>query len=393
MQRYDATTSGHDRFARLAATLSRRTAAIVDAPVVVLDGAGRVVACSGAAGDRDARRQPPIQPEDCSIRVPVRLHGRDGEVVVGLSADGEAIPARLVSAVIDWMTREGSALDGLPGRTELKSQFISNLLHGPARSPADVLREAEVLGMDLTRPRAVLLVDAAGAISDSGGLRPREIIATIVRFFHLPDDTICAYIGDGEVAVLKASSSQDLDAWTGTSSGQEPYPNPSWANLAALKRAARALLAVLSRETSAPLNIGVGRHHPGIHGLARSYQDARAALSLGRRFQGVNRVSCLDSLGVAAFVGVADERTKIELARHLLSPLDQEPDLLETLDVFFAEDCGVKTTVRRLAVHRNTLAYRMDKISSLVGLDPRRFDDAVQIRLALVMRELADGAG
>ena len=46
----------------------------------------------------------------------------------------------------------------------------------------------------------------------------------------------------------------------------------------------------------------------------------------------------------------------------------------------------------RLSIHRNTLSYRLDKIASLTGLDPRRFDDAVQIRLAVVLRSLRNNA-
>ena len=125
-----------------------------------------------------------------------------------------------------------------------------------------------------------------------------------------------------------------------------------------------------------------------MRGLAQSYQDARAALSLGCRFRDRNQVHCLDRLGIAAFIGVADEQTKIELATYLLSPLNHEPELLTTLDAFFAEDCCPSLTASRLSIHRNTLSYRLDKITSLTGLDPRRFDDAVQIRLALLMRRL-----
>jgi carbohydrate diacid regulator len=109
---------------------------------------------------------------------------------------------------------------------------------------------------------------------------------------------------------------------------------------------------------------------------------------LGRRFQDRSQIYCLDSLGIAAFVGLADERTKIDLAAHLLSPLDQEPELLETLDVFFFEDCSPSATARRLSIHRNTLSYRLNKIALLTGLDPHKFDNAVQIRLALVLRSL-----
>jgi carbohydrate diacid regulator len=252
--------------------------------------------------------------------------------------------------------------------------------------------------MDLSQPRVVILIEAAEYILGPGAKqqppsaariwqRTQTIINAVVDFFHLPNDTICAYIGEGEVAVLKASNRKNLTAWV-TDEDELPQFNPSWAHLAALKRASSALLAQLHTCIDATVTISVGRHHPGITGFPRSYQDARAALSLGRRFHGPNRVHCLDSLGIAAFVGVADERTKIDLATYLLTPLDHEPELLATVSMFFAQDCCPSRTARELAIHRNTLSYRLDKITSLTGLDPRRFDEAVQIRLALLLRSM-----
>jgi carbohydrate diacid regulator len=44
------------------------------------------------------------------------------------------------------------------------------------------------------------------------------VVASVVSFFNLPDDTICAYIGAGEVVVLKARTTRDLDRWA-TGSG------------------------------------------------------------------------------------------------------------------------------------------------------------------------------
>ena len=168
--------------------------------------------------------------------------------------------------------------------------------------------------------------------------------------------------------------------------------------LGALKRAAAALVGRLEADTGARLDIGIGRYHRGLEGLAHSYADAQAALSLGRRFS-LGRphrgggVHCLDSVGIAAFVGVSDEHTKADLATFLLSPLDDEPELLRTLVCFFEHDCHPSCSARSLGVHRNTLSYRLEKIASLTGMDPRRFDDAVQIRLALVMRQLHKNVG
>jgi carbohydrate diacid regulator len=208
-----------------------------------------------------------------------------------------------------------------------------------------------------------------------------------VSFFHLPDDTICTDLGGGELVVLKASNTRNLGRWAEAENNTDSL-NALWTNLTALKRAGDALLVRLRDDTGVAISIGIGRYHSGVLGLAKSYQDARMALSLGHRFNGRDRVYCLDRLGIAAFIGVADEQTKIELATHLLSPLDCETELLTTVEAFFAHNCSPSATVKQLLIHRNTLNYRLDKLASLIGLDPRCFDEAVQIRLALLLRKL-----
>jgi carbohydrate diacid regulator len=157
-----------------------------------------------------------------------------------------------------------------------------------------------------------------------------------------------------------------------------------------LKRACKGLLERLRRDAYADMTIGIGRYHPGVAGLTRSYADARAALTIGRRLYGANRLHCLDQLGVAAFVAGADERTRLELAQRLLSPLAQEPDLLHTLHAFCAKDCSPSATAAALCVHRSAVRFRLEMIALLTGLDPCRFDDAVQIRLALLLDNLRE---
>jgi carbohydrate diacid regulator len=391
-----------EQFDRVAAAVARRVGDLVDGPVLVADARGGVIASSEPRyaglplvillGTGELRA-------DC-LRVPIQLDGQAGEVVIPQRTDNGPVSRRLIEGLIELVLHQVAFVARLPNQHELKNKFIYDLLHGLAREEADILREAELLGMDFTRPRAVLLIDAADYILNPGRGRPDQrearmrrraqgVIDSVVSFFHLPSETICAYIGDGEVAVLKASSTQDLQAWAEGDDSAEPA-SASWANLGALKRAATALLGRLKRDTNAALSIGIGRYHPGIGGLALSYEDARAALSVGRRAHGRDQVHCLDSLGVAAFVGIADEPTKVSLASYLLSPLDGAPDLIETLQAFFAENCSPSFTASRLAIHRNTLGYRLDRIASLTGLDPRRFDDAVQIRLALALRGLRD---
>jgi carbohydrate diacid regulator len=381
---------------QVAETVTHRTAEMLCTAVTMLDDRGDLIASS------NPNAVPPDHAEADSvegyIQLPIRLGGRSLQVLVAEPRDGEVISPRLARVILELAINQSAVVERLPNQVEIKNKFIYDLLRGAASDEADILRESQILGMDFARPRAVILIDAADYImvshpgaSDArarrSAMRAQHLIASVVNYFRLPSDAICAYIGEGEVAVLKAATNQDLTMWTGADldAGQA---NPSWANLAALKRACSGLLDRLRRDTATSISVGIGRYHPGIHGLARSYQDAGAALALGRRFHGPNRVHCLDELGVAAFMGVPDERTKVELAVHLLSPLDHEPELHETLQTLFDENCCPSATSRRLSIHRNTLAYRLDKITSLTGLDPRRFDDAVQMRLASVLRAL-----
>lgn len=386
-------------FDQVAQAIAIQMAEIIETEVVILNSQGHVSASSAPnlksaqsleqTNDRFAR----------GIRVPISINGQPSEMITA-KLEYEVISPQLLQRLVELIINQVTVVAQIPHPQEQKNRFIHDLLRGANLDEINMLRHAQLLGMDLTRPRAVILIDATDYILASTPFqsltsldeaqiwrRVQLVIRSVVSFFNLPSDTICAYIGDGEVAVLKASSSQDLVDWTTQEEGSNLL-HSSWANLSALKRAGAALLARLRCDTQTAISIGIGRYHPNVRGLADSYQDARAALSLGRHFYGHNQVHCLDNLGIAAFIGVTDEKTKIDLAQHLLSPLNQEVELLETLNIFFSEDCCSSATASRLSIHRNTLSYRLEKVTLLTGLDPRCFDQAVQIRIALFLRSL-----
>ncbi|HEX7021289.1 MAG TPA: helix-turn-helix domain-containing protein [Trueperaceae bacterium] len=396
--------ASRERFEGIATEVSRRAADLLNARTYVINEHETVIAASEpAAVGRRLFQAALVDSSEC-LAVPLHVGGQSGEVIIGEPIGDEVVPPRLARVVVELVINQAAIMDELPNQQELKNKFIHDLLRGVIADEETLDRQARILGMDLTPPRAVILIDASSYILGDAAARGSEqhseharrraqlVIGSIVGFFSLPNDTICAYIGEGEIAVLKASDTKNLFAWV-DSEDVPSQSGPSWSNLAALKRAGEALLARLCADTSMSLSVGIGRYHRGIGGLARSYQDARAALSLGRRFHGGNRVHCLDALGVAAFVGISDERTKVELATNLLSPLDDEPELIDTLEAFFEANCHPLATAQQLDIHRNTLSYRLDKITLLTGMDPRLFDHAVQIRLALLLRSLQEVGG
>jgi carbohydrate diacid regulator len=386
----------------LTAIVEQATAAL-GAPAWIVNARGSILASSAPdqLGAQDSRAQGAQE----SLRIRSALTGHnDSWMVIDLGRvldPTDAGALRLAQAYLDLLARQ-LAIASIPDRQQLKAELIQNLLFASNVDEEQAQRQGDMLGMDLRLPRAVILVDASASLPPTfEGTPPEErealgqravhqAIQSIVSYFHLPSDTICAYLGAGEIAVLKAASVQDLRAWADDGDRPPEHGGASWANLAALRRACKGLLERLRRDTCADMTIGIGRYHPGVAGIARSYADARAALTSGRRLHGANRLHSLDQLGVAAFVAGADERTKLDLAQRLLSPLAQEPDLLLTLQAFFANDCSPSATAAALCVHRNTVRFRLEKVAVLTGLDPCRFDDAVQIRLALLLDNLRE---
>lgn len=377
---------------RIADMLCERLAAVLETPVVVVDQRDVVVASSepGRVGFPidwgTAWRPHPVE------RVPLNLADHNWHLVIDAEPDRGILAHHLLQHLVALLLAEEDSPAALPPPAELRNTLLYDLLRGAPLAEAEVARLGQILGLHFSWPRAVMLIHAGEFLQPAERnlrganarllARSEGLISTLCAMFPTPYDPICAYIGAGQLALLAAPAGEEARP------GQELAASPDWAELEALKRLATGLIQRLSYETHGLITIGLGRYHPGMAGLARSYRDAATALSIGLRLHGPAQLYCLDTLGTAAYVALDDEETKIDLAGQRLHPLRDEPELIETLNVFFAESCSPTPAANRLAVHRNTLAYRFDKIAGLTGLDPRRFEDAIQLRLALILCEL-----
>ncbi|MFI6865465.1 PucR family transcriptional regulator [Nocardia sp. NPDC050406] len=72
----------------------------------------------------------------------------------------------------------------------------------------------------------------------------------------------------------------------------------------------------------------------------------------------------------------------------VLAPLDAQPLLAETLEVFVDSGFNQLATARMLNIHRNTVTYRLARVHELTGLDPHRPTDAMTLSAARIARRL-----
>ena len=68
-----------------------------------------------------------------------------------------------------------------------------------------------------------------------------------------------------------------------------------------------------------------------------------------------------------------------------LGPILENAELLETLETYVFLHQNVTAVANALFVHRNTITYRLKRISELLGVDLEMPDVLVDIQLALLL--------
>jgi DNA-binding PucR family transcriptional regulator len=58
-------------------------------------------------------------------------------------------------------------------------------------------------------------------------------------------------------------------------------------------------------------------------------------------------------------------------------------DLVGTLEAYFEHNCNMNATAAAIYAHRHTVAYRLDRVKELTGLDPMLSEDRERLGLGL----------
>jgi sugar diacid utilization regulator len=137
---------------------------------------------------------------------------------------------------------------------------------------------------------------------------------------------------------------------------------------AANGRVVGGLAELLHRLAGQP--VGVGRAHAGPTGVARSYEEARAALDLAGRLGLDDPV--VEAAGLLVYrMLLRDRGAMVELVDGVLRPLEQARGgpgpLLDTLEAYFASGGVAAETARRLHLGVRTVTYRLERVRELSG--------------------------
>ncbi|MCU5771571.1 CdaR family transcriptional regulator [Erwiniaceae bacterium BAC15a-03b] len=376
--------------ARLAQEIVARTMKIIDSNVNVMDARGRIV----GSGDRErigemhegallalsqarvvdideavAKHLHGVRP---GINLPLRI---DGEIVGVIGLTGDPLTLRhygeLVCMTAEMMLEQARLLHMLAQDSRLREELVLNLIRNEILSPA--LNDwAQRLGIDLNQPRVVAVVEV-----DSGQLGVDSAMSELQQLQTLlttPErDNLIAIVSLTEMVVLKPALN---------SHGRHDQDEH--------RRRVEQLLSRMKESGHLRIRIALGNFFTGQGSIARSYRTAHTTMLVGKQRMPDQRSYFYQDLVLPVLLdSLRGGWQANELSRPLakLKALDSNGLLRRTLISWFSHNVQPSATAKALFIHRNTLEYRLNRISELTGLNLSNFDDRLLLYVALQLDE------
>jgi len=356
---------GLSRVAALAASAAGAPVAIVIprlGATVVAGGAEeageeRLAALRRYVGDRLRDRPSQVPPE---VVAEVAIASGDDQVGTVLllgepTADSETAAEYLHAAAVASLTEVAVEEAKEEVEQNLRGSFLEDLRGRGDLEPREIVRRAGRLGCDLSRGAVVLCAELS---TD----RPRHVVATIASDHP---GALAQHMEDRVYALLPAVGGDDAPELT-------------------LERARK--LAQRLRQHGV---VGLSSFYADPGEFSRAIQEAELVLDVLRQ----------SDAPIAQDIGTGTYRLLFRvLASHpeevrsfyedTVAPIvrydDQyRTDLVGTLEAYLDQNCNMNATAATIYAHRHTVAYRLDRVKELTGLDPMLSEDRERLGLGL----------
>jgi hypothetical protein len=287
----------------------------------------------------------PERPAEVAEEVPIDSGGRQLGAVLMLGPGRPDAAEYLQMAAVAALTEVAVAEARDETEQSLRGSIVEELLRRDDLAADDVVRRAARMGCDLSD-------GAIGLCADPGERSAGRLIAVISD--ERPDALVQA-IGSRVYALLPGA----LDD-------------------------ARRVAARLGRQAV----VGVSSRYTDPGELRRALEEAELVLDVtadghapegdigGGTYRLLFRVLASHPEEVRSFY----EDTVASVVRY-----DEQysTDLIGTLEAYLAENCNMNATASAIYAHRHTVAYRLDRVKELTGLNPTASEDRERLGLGL----------
>jgi sugar diacid utilization regulator len=260
-------------------------------------------------------------------------------------------------------------------KEQARGDFVHGLLHGRFATVDDISARAAHYEFPVRSWFGVLVASGISVPGDADSpARLQHVALQAARLLPEQDrHTQAAMVGDVLVVVREVARR-----------GTMGTPEAAVTSIGDYATALHAYLSKRKDQGGRPVRVTYGRPVVGALAIPDSYREARMAHGLQQRL-GLPPVCGYQDLRVHAVLeDVAASRTGQSFATDILAPL-RDPnvgDLESAVLAYVASGGNVNAASRDLHIHRNTMLYKLDRASRLLGMDLRQAETQFAVWLA-----------
>jgi carbohydrate diacid regulator len=317
-----------------------------------------IVIESGSGFEISKTEAEKLQGVKAGINLPITFDGNIAGVI-GITGAPDEIRSygELVRMAAELSLQQAVLINEIQWDDRLKEELVSQIIHYEGKLDPLFLERSQRLGIDLDLPRAAIVI-----------LTPdRKKLFSYFKNRLKKEDLLL--MQHDRIVILKKLNATGKNALTSN------Y----------LLKTAEGWVNGIRKTLNMEVKIGIGQYHEGLSGLAKSYQQAANTLKAGVELASENQIFIYKDYYLPVFLMTAVESGLTEGLPpyyNVLFQKDPKGELSETLKAIITTNGDMNGAAQKLYIHRNTLRYRLDKITEITGKDPRKMTDLLHLYLS-----------
>ncbi|GAA0316546.1 sugar diacid recognition domain-containing protein [Bacillus carboniphilus] len=288
--------------------------------------------------------------------------------IIGITGSEEEVSkyGKIIQSMTEILIKEAYIVEQNKIERESQKQFIEEILFRIHEEDRDAIKmRSELLNIKLDIPRVVLVARIHEKTNKKSPKTPvinEKIYNFIKRFIEFDPQNFLIQSGMNYILILNENSVNDIKGWV------------------------ENIHSTLLKEYKNTIYFGIGSLSHNEDELSESYQKARGALKVALSSKDLFYVD-YSELDLEVIIDDLSDEVKKKYLHDIFKNMDERSlnDYMELLSTYFRNNGSIMKTADELFLHKNTLQYKLNKIKSVTGYDPRITRDLVVLFIAVLI--------
>lgn len=290
--------------------------------------------------------------------------------VIGITGEKEEVEkyGEIIKRMTEILIRESYLAEKENIDRESKRQFIEEILFRSHSDEKVLKMRGDILNIKTNIPRVVLVSKLLDENDNEVVLQPlinEKVLSIFKGHVNYDIQNLIVQSGTNIIMILKIISKNNIEKIINS-----------------IMRDVKDMLFINAY-------FGIGEISNSPMEIKRSYVEAKKAVNVSVAFQN-KQILYYEDLDIGLLIDDISEETISNYIKRIFGSLTKEEidDYTALIDSFVKNNGSITKTSEELFIHKNTLQYRLNKIKSLTGYNPREIKDMVILYLAFILNKL-----